>query len=73
MLHQQPLTLPRRYIIELGNSLLIILHKVKFCSMLYASNLQGRYESTKGAEAINLDAMIQALVQTPITPVDERP
>jgi TnpA family transposase len=36
-------------------------------------NLQGRYEFTKGAEAINLDAIIQELAQTPIAPVDEHP
>ena len=36
-------------------------------------NLQGRYEFTKGTEAINLDALIQELAQTPIAPVDERP
>lgn len=36
-------------------------------------NLQGRYEFTKGTEAINLDTLIQELAQIPIAPADDRP
>ncbi len=34
-------------------------------------NLYGRYEFTTGPDPIDVDAMVEALTQTPLVPVEE--